>query len=194
GSRRMAYYQNPLDVTRLPAWQALSEHRQAMHDFSMRDAFHNNPQRFEQFSLKDCGLFLDYSKNLISAETRRLLVELAEQAGLPDSIRALFAGEVLNASEGRPALHTALRRPLGDKQIVNGENVMPDVHRVLHQMTELVSRIHNRLLRGYSEEPITDVVNIGIGGSYLGPELVSQALLPFAQKGVRCHYLANIDG
>jgi glucose-6-phosphate isomerase len=190
----MAYYQNPLDVTRLPAWQALIDHHHAMHDFSMREAFHSNPQRFEQFSLADCGLFLDYSKNLISADTRRLLVDLAQQTGLTESIRALFAGEIVNASEGRPALHTALRRPLGDKQLVNGENVMPEVHRVLNQMTELVGRIHNRLWRGYSEQAITDVVNIGIGGSYLGPELVSEALLPFAQKGVRCHYLANIDG
>ncbi|MBU2322989.1 MAG: glucose-6-phosphate isomerase, partial [Gammaproteobacteria bacterium] len=93
-----------------------------------------------------------------------------------------------------PALHTALRRPFGDRLLVNGENVMPDVHRVLNQMTELVGRIHDGLWRGYTEKPITDVVNIGIGGSFLGPQLVSEALLPFAQRGVRCHYLANIDG
>ena len=91
-------------------------------------------------------------------------------------------------------LHTALRRPIGDKVRVDGKDVMPEVHRVLHQMTELVGYVHNGLWRGYTEKPITDVVNIGIGGSFLGPQLVSEALLPFAQKGVRCHYLANIDG
>jgi glucose-6-phosphate isomerase len=91
-------------------------------------------------------------------------------------------------------LHTALRRPVGDKLSVNGVNVMPEVHKVLNQITELVGRIHDGLWRGYTEKPITDVVNIGIGGSFLGPELVSEALLPYAQKGVRCHYLANIDG
>src|SRR5690606_32859807 len=113
---------------------------------------------------------------------------------LEQSIQALFAGEPVNGSEQRPALHTALRRPMGDALVVDGENIMPEVHRVLNKMTELVGRIHNGLWRGYNEQPITDVVNIGIGGSFLGPQLVSEALLPFAQKGVRCHYLANIDG
>ncbi|MBX9756021.1 MAG: glucose-6-phosphate isomerase [Pseudomonadaceae bacterium] len=190
----MAYYQNPLDATLLPAWQALSQHREAMQDFSLRQAFAENPQRFSDFSMSSSSLFLDYSKNLITSETRSLLVDLARECGLEQAIRALFDGELVNSSEGRPALHTALRRPVGDRLEVNGVNVMPEVHRVLNQMTELVSRIHNGLWRGYSEKPITDIVNIGIGGSFLGPQLVSEALLPFAQKGVSCHYLANIDG
>ncbi|MBD1553748.1 glucose-6-phosphate isomerase [Pseudomonas typographi] len=190
----MAYYRTPHDVTTLPAWQALSEHRAAMKGFSMREAFNADPNRFDTFSLSGCGLFLDYSKNLITQHTRDLLVQLADEVKLQDAIGAMFSGEILNASENRPALHTALRRPVGDKLKVNGSNVMPEVHRVLNQMTELVTRIHDGLWRGYSEKPITDVVNIGIGGSFLGPELVSEALLPYAQKGVRCHYLANIDG
>ncbi|MCQ2995823.1 Glucose-6-phosphate isomerase [Pseudomonas savastanoi pv. glycinea] len=190
----MAYYRTPSDVTALPAWQALNQHRQAMQDFSMREAFNADPQRFDQFTLSSCGLFLDYSKNLINAETRDLLVKLANEVGLKDAIKAQYDGELVNSSEGRPALHTALRRPVGDKLNVNGVNVMPDVHKVLNQMTDLVGRIHDGLWRGYSEKPITDVVNIGIGGSFLGPELVSEALLSYAQKGVRCHYLANIDG
>ena len=165
-----------------------------MQDFSLRQAFAEDPQRFERFSLNGCGLFLDYSKNLIEASTRQQLVQLAEQAGLQQAIAALFAGEPVNGSEARPALHTALRRPMGDVLMVDGRNVMPEIHQVLHKMTELVGRIHNGLWRGYNEHPITDVVNIGIGGSFLGPQLVSEALLPFAQKGVRCHYLANIDG
>ncbi|WP_024678757.1 glucose-6-phosphate isomerase [Pseudomonas syringae] len=190
----MAYYRNPSDVTALPAWQALTKHRQAMQDFSMREAFTADPKRFSQFTLSSAGLFLDYSKNLITAETRDLLVALAGEVGLKDAIKAQYDGELVNSSEGRPALHTALRRPVGDKLKVNGVDVIPDVHRVLNQMTELVGRIHDGLWRGYTEKPITDVVNIGIGGSFLGPELVSEALVAYAHKGVRCHYLANIDG
>ncbi|MFJ2491619.1 glucose-6-phosphate isomerase [Pseudomonas iridis] len=190
----MAYYLNPQDVTALPAWQALKDHRQAMQDFSMREAFNADPQRFNQFTLSSCGLFLDYSKNLINPQTRDLLVSLANEVDLKGAIKALFDGEIVNTSEQRPALHTALRRPVGDKLSVNGVNVMPEVHKVLNQITDLVGRIHDGLWRGYTEKPITDVVNIGIGGSFLGPELVSEALLSYAQKGVRCHYLANIDG
>ncbi|OPG74369.1 glucose-6-phosphate isomerase [Pseudomonas ogarae] len=190
----MAYYRTPHDVTALPAWQALNDHRKAMQDFSMREAFNADPQRFTQFTLSSCGLFLDYSKNLINAQTRDLLVGLANEVDLKGAIKSLFEGEIVNASENRPALHTALRRPVGDKLLVNGVNVMPDVHKVLNQITDLVGRIHDGLWRGYTEKPITDVVNIGIGGSFLGPELVSEALLSYAQKGVRCHYLANIDG
>lgn len=190
----MAYYRTPSDVTALPAWQALSEHRKAMQDFSMREAFNADPQRFSEFTLSSAGLFLDYSKNLITTETRNLLVSLANEVGLKDAIKAQYDGELVNSSEGRPALHTALRRPVGDKLKVNGVDVIPDVHRVLNQMTELVGRIHDGLWRGYTEKPITDVVNIGIGGSFLGPELVSEALVAYAHKGVRCHYLANIDG
>ncbi|BBP57279.1 glucose-6-phosphate isomerase [Pseudomonas sp. St316] len=190
----MAYYRTPHDVTALPAWQALNDHRKAMQDFSMREAFNADPQRFNQFTLSSCGLFLDYSKNLINAQTRDLLVGLANEVDLKGAIKALFEGEIVNASENRPALHTALRRPVGDKLLVNGVNVMPDVHKVLNQITDLVGRIHDGLWRGYTEKPITDVVNIGIGGSFLGPQLVSEALLSYTHKGVRCHYLANIDG
>ena len=190
----MAYYRTPHDVTALPAWQALKLHRAGMQNFSMRDAFNSNPKRFEEFTLSSCGLFLDYSKNLINNETRDLLVNLANEVDLKGAIKSLFGGEIVNASEGRPALHTALRRPVADKLSVNGVNIMPEVHKVLNQMTELVGRIHDGLWRGYTEKPITDIVNIGIGGSFLGPELVSEALLSYAQKGVRCHYLANIDG
>lgn len=190
----MAYYRTPHDVTALPAWQALKLHRADMQNFSMRDAFNSNPKRFEEFTLSSCGLFLDYSKNLITNETRELLVDLANEVDLKGAIHSLFSGEIVNASEGRPALHTALRRPVADKLSVNGADIMPEVHKVLNQMTELVGRIHDGLWRGYTEKPITDIVNIGIGGSFLGPELVSEALLSYAQKGVRCHYLANIDG
>lgn len=190
----MEHYLQPLDATQLPAWQALREQRARMQDFSLREAFARDPQRFARYSLSRGGLFLDYSKNLIDAPSLACLLELAEQVRLRPAIEALFEGRPVNASERRPALHTALRRPIGERVLVDGVDVMPQVHRVLGQMTELVQRIHNGLWRGYTEKPITDVVNIGIGGSFLGPQLVSEALLPFAQRGVHCHYLANIDG
>mgnify|MGYP002651126696 CR=1 FL=1 len=190
----MKHHLTPLDATQLDSWRALAAHRQELQDFRMRQAYIDDPERFKRFSFSACGLFLDFSKNLIRQDTIDLLVKLAEEARLSDAIRAMFDGEAINASERRPVLHTALRRPIGDKVLVDGVDVMPEVHRVLHQMTELVGYVHNGLWRGYTEKPITDVVNIGIGGSFLGPQLVSEALLPFAQKGVRCHYLANIDG
>ncbi|MFI8610073.1 glucose-6-phosphate isomerase [Pseudomonas sp. NPDC077649] len=190
----MAYYQQPHDVTRLPAWHALQQHRAEMAGFSMREAFATDARRFQRFSLNSCGLLLDYSKNLIDERSLELLIQLAEQADLQGAIDALYSGEQVNASEGRAALHTALRSPIGRRLVVDGADIIPQVHRVLNQMTELVSRIHSGLWRGYSEKPITEVVNIGIGGSFLGPQLVSEALRPFTQRGVRCHYLANIDG
>ena len=190
----MAYYQQPHDVTTLPAWQALQQHRAEMAGFSMREAFAADTRRYQRFSLDSCGLLLDYSKNLIDERSLELLIQLAEQAGLQESIANLFNGEQVNASEGRAALHTALRSPIGRRLLVDGHDIIPEVHRVLNQVTELVSRIHSGLWRGYSEKPIKEVVNIGIGGSFLGPQLVSEALRPFTQRGVRCHYLANIDG
>ncbi|PTU79027.1 glucose-6-phosphate isomerase [Pseudomonas indoloxydans] len=190
----MAYYQQPQDVTTLPAWQALQQHRAEMAGFSMREAFAADARRFQRFSLDSCGLLLDYSKNLIDERGLELLIQLADQAGLHQSIAALYNGERVNASEDRAALHTALRSPIGRRLLLDGHDIIPEVHRVLNQVTELVSRIHSGLWRGYSEKPIKEVVNIGIGGSFLGPQLVSEALRPFTQRGVRCHYLANIDG
>lgn len=188
------YYLSPKDATKLASWQALTAHYSNMQSFDMRTAFAKDKDRFHRFSLEGCGLLFDYSKNLITDETIRLLVNLANEVGLVEARDALFSGEFVNASERRPALHTALRRPYGDKVYVEGVDIMPEVHKVLYQMTELVTRIHNNLWRGYTDKAITDVVNIGIGGSFLGPMLVSEGLLPFAQQGVSCHYLANIDG
>ena len=188
------YYLNPKDETKLASWQALSTHYSEMQSFDMRVAFVNDKERFHKFSLDGCGLLFDYSKNLITKETVQLLANLAKEVGLVEARDALFSGELVNASENRPALHTALRRPYGDKVYIDNVDIMPEVHKVLYQMTGLVTKIHNNLWRGYTDKAITDVVNIGIGGSFLGPMLVSEGLLPFAQKGVSCHYLANIDG
>ena len=178
----------------LPAWQALAEHQLDMQNFSMRQAFAEDPQRFAKYSLQLDGLLLDFSKNLITEQTLCLFEQLAQQTDLTRAINQMFNGDNVNHSEQRPALHSALRRPIADQLTVDGKDVMPEIHQVLRKMTDFVSKIHNGLWRGYSERPITDVVNIGIGGSFLGPQLVSEALLPYAQQGVRCHFLANIDG
>ncbi|NKF25230.1 glucose-6-phosphate isomerase [Pseudomonas sp. BGM005] len=190
----MAYYSEPVDPTRLQSWHALQTHHDEMRNFSMRGAFAEDSQRFDTFSLNSCGLFLDYSKNLITFNTQDLLIRLAYEVGLEDAKEALFSGETVNTSEQRSALHTALRRPLSEKVVVNGVDIMGQVHTVLNRMTELVSRVHGGIWRGYTERSITDVVNIGIGGSFLGPQLVCEALTPFAQRGVKCHFLSNIDG
>ncbi len=186
------YYIQPQDVTKLSIWQALTDHYRLMKKFDMRQAFSENTNRFKEFSLEGCELLFDYSKNLITKETIQLLVKLANDVGLEQAREDLFSGKFVNASENRAALHTALRRPYGDQVFINDVDIMPEVHQVLHQMTELVNSIHNKLWRGFTEKPITDVVNIGIGGSFLGPMLVSEGLLPFAQKGVTCYYLENI--
>lgn len=190
----MPYYIQPSNVTKLPSWQALVKHYEQMKNFNMKAAFRENPNRFTDFSIDDTGLLFDYSKNLINQQTVSLLVNLVKEVGLAEARKDLFTGKLVNASENRAALHTALRRPFGDQVVVNGKDIMPEVHHVLNQMTVLVNNIHNGLWRGYTNKAITDVVNIGIGGSFLGPKLVSEGLLPFAQKGVTCHYLANIDG
>ena len=148
----MAYYRTPHDVTALPAWQALKLHRASMQNFSMRDAFNSNPKRFEEFTLSSCGLFLDYSKNLITNETRDLLVNLANEVDLKGAIKSLFSGEIVNASEGRPALHTALRRPVADKLSVNGVNIMPEVHKVLNQISRRsVAWLHRKTDHRYRQ-------------------------------------------
>ncbi len=183
-----------LDISSRPIWQQLQAQRQRMQSFRLREAFSSDSSRFQRYSLSRGGLFLDYSKNLIDDDSLACLLQLAREAQLPEAIQALFNGAQVNDTELRPALHTALRRPVGEEVTVNDNDVMPEVHRVIGQMNDLVQRIHSGLWRGYTEEPITDVVNIGIGGSFLGPQLVSEALLPFARHGVRCHYLANIDG
>ena len=135
----MEHHLTPLDATQLASWQALAAHRQDLQNFTMREAFAEDPERFKRFSLSACGLFLDFSKNLIRQDTLDLLVKLAEEAKLGEAIQSMFRGEVINASERRPVLHTALRRPIGDKVMVDGVDVMPEVHRVLHQMAELVA-------------------------------------------------------
>jgi glucose-6-phosphate isomerase len=181
-------------LTSLPAWQALARHYDATKSLHMRDLFAEDPARFAKLSLRLDDLLLDYSKNRVTAETMGLLVALAEQAGLPAAREAMFGGAKINTTEGRAVLHTALRNRANRPVLVDGQDVMPEVNRVLAQMREFSAAIRSGDWRGATGQAITDVVNIGIGGSDLGPVMVCEALKPFAQAGLHSHFVSNVDG
>ncbi len=183
-----------LDLTQLDAWRQLEQHAQEMKQVQMRDLFIQNPQRFQDFFLTAAGIQLDYSKNLLNQKTLDLLLELARQARLPEAIEAMFRGEAINRSEQRPALHVALRNMSHRPMLVNGVDVMPEVRATLAQMEHFTWRIRSTQWRGFSNRPFKDVVSIGIGGSFLGPKLVSASLRPYWTNVLNCHYVANIDG
>ena len=181
-------------LTESPAWQALAAHRREIDATPMRLLFAADPGRFERFSLRLDDLLFDYSKNRITAETMRLLVALAEQAGVRGEIDAMFAGERLNRTEGRAVLHVALRNRSAQPMRVDGRDVMPDVRRVLARMRLFSAAVRSGSWRGHTGRAITDVVNIGIGGSDLGPAMVCDALRPYAQPGLTAHFVSNVDG
>lgn len=183
-----------INPTKTQAWQQLTAHFQEMKDQQMTTLFAKDPQRFERFSQDfESILLLDYSKNIISDKTLKLLTDLARECGLEDGIQQLFAGEKINETEDRAVLHTALRNSANTPVMVDGENVMPDVNRVLDQMENFSRRIITGELAGYTGKPITTVVNIGIGGSDLGPVMVTEALRPFWQQGRNVHFVSNVD-
>ena len=189
----MAYTPLP-PLTDSSQWQQLRAHAQEMQDVHMRELFRQDPKRFEHFSLQAAGLTLDYSKNRITRDSLTRLFALADARHLNQRIEALFAGETVNTTEQRPALHVALRQPHRDPVRVDGEDIIPQVHATLDRMEEFVWRIRSTQWRGFSNKPFTDVVSIGIGGSFLGPKLVSAALKPYWHGQLNCHYVANIDG
>ena len=178
----------------LPAWQALEEHQREMAEVHMRDLFARDPQRFERFSLRLGDILLDYSKNRITAETMALLLDLARQTNVAGKIEAMFTGEKYNNTEKRAVLHVALRnrssRPIF---AAGGVDVMPEVNRVLAHMRAFSEEVRSGAWRGYTGKAITDVVNIGIGGSDLGPKMVCEALKPYGKPGLRVHFVSNVD-
>ena len=181
-----------IDPTQTAAWQQLQDHINSK-VLSMKALFADDPQRFERFSIRNGALLLDYSKNLITAETMELLRQLATECGLEDAIKACFEGQAINETEGRAVLHSALRNRSGNPVVVNGEDVMPEVHRVLDQMEKFCDRVISGEWKGFSGKEITDVVNIGIGGSDLGPLMVTEALKPYANH-LNFHFVSNVDG
>ena len=176
-----------------PAWRKLIAHQKEMAGVHMRELFARDPQRFERFSLQLGGILFDYSKNRITNETMQALFELADQVDLAGRIRAMFAGEKINTTEDRAVLHVALRNRSNRPIYVDGRDVMPDVNRVLDQMRSFSDDVRSGRWRGCSGEAIHDVVNIGIGGSDLGPKMVCRALHPYSSSDVRVHFVSNVD-
>ena len=176
----------------LPAWKTLEEHAETGSSLQLGELFAADPYRFERLSLTVEGILIDYSKNLVTQETIQLLLRLADEAGLLTAIAAMFSGEKINTTEDRAVLHVALRNRSNRPIRVGGEDVMPAVNRVLKQMRRFSEAVRSGSWRGYSGKPIRDVVNIGIGGSDLGPKMVTTALTPYAGP-LRVHFVSNID-
>jgi glucose-6-phosphate isomerase len=181
-------------LSALPAWQALSEHAAAMADVHMRDLFAADPQRFEALSVRFGDFLLDYSKNRVTEETMALLVDLARAADVEGWREKMFSGEKINNTEGRAVLHVALRNLADRPLLVDGKDVMPDVTRVLAQMRAFSEAVRSGAWRGRTGDRITDVVNIGIGGSDLGPVMATEALMPYHKPGLNVHFVSNVDG
>ncbi|MEC7376714.1 MAG: glucose-6-phosphate isomerase [Pseudomonadota bacterium] len=185
---------HPHVLTSKPEWQTLRELRERLDTVAMKDLFRDDPGRAKRYFIQGAGLSLDFSKNRITDEVLEALLALADSCALNDRRDALLRGNHVNVTEDRPALHTALRSPGNESILVKGQNVVAEVQRTLARMETLVSEVLDQSRTGYTGKPFTDVVSIGIGGSYLGPKLVGEALQPYAQGGLRCHYVANIDG
>ena len=181
------------DITNTTTWQDLQNHFEQIRDIHMRDMFADDPERFNHFSLQLNDILYDFSKNRINEETIALLLKLAEECQLGDWIERMFTGDHINTSEDRAVLHTALRNNSDEPVMVDGEDVMPAVREELERVKQLASDIRTRRWRGYTGQPITDVVNIGIGGSYLGPMMVNEALRPYSLHDLNIHFVSNVD-
>ena len=180
-------------ITETPAWKALREHYAKIKDLHMRDLFADDSGRFGKFSLRYSDILLDYSKNRITEETLPLLIDLAEQSDLPAWIERMYTGEKINFTEQRAVLHTALRNRSNTPVYVEGVDVMPEVNRVLEKMRRFTDNVRSGEWKGYSAKSITDVVNIGIGGSDLGPVMVTEAMKPYGYR-LNVHFVSNVDG
>ncbi|MDQ6848701.1 MAG: glucose-6-phosphate isomerase [Actinomycetota bacterium] len=183
---------NPLRAR--PAWQALATHYDEIRGRHLRDLFADDPGRGERLSVEAEGIYLDYSKNRITDDSLRLLLELAEQSGLRGHIDDMFAGSKINVTEDRAVLHVALRAPRGERIQVDGVDVVPAVHEVLARMSEFAEKIRAGRWRGHTGKPITSIVNIGIGGSDLGPVMAYEALRHFSARELSFRFVSNVDG
>ena len=181
-------------LTATPAWKALEAHAGSVAGLHMRDLFAADPGRFGAFSISLPGIFLDYAKNRVTADTMALLMDLARQAGVEAWRRRMFSGGPVNSTEGRPALHVALRNRSGGPVMVGGIDVMPLVRGVLARMRDFADALHTGAWKGATGKPVADVVSIGIGGSHLGPEMVCEALTPYRMSRPGIHFIANVDG
>jgi len=177
-----------------PAWKALTAHYAQVKDLHLRKLFADDPGRAERFAAEGAGLFLDYSKNRITDETVRLLLQLAEERGVAKRRDAMFGGGKINTTERRAVLHVALRAPRGTRIDADGVDVVPEVHKVLDAMADFAARVRSGAFAGHTGKRIRNVVNIGIGGSYLGPEMAYRALRPYSDRSMTFRFVANVDG
>ncbi|HTO48954.1 MAG TPA: glucose-6-phosphate isomerase [Burkholderiales bacterium] len=181
-------------VTPRPVWRALQAHYATIHGVHLRKLFADDPGRGERLTAEAAGIYFDYSKNRVNDETLRLLVQLAEEAGLRARIDAMFRGERINVSENRAVLHVALRSPRGASIVVDGENVVPEVHAVLDRMTDFANRVRSGAWKGHTRKRIRNVINIGIGGSDLGPVMAYEALKHYSARDMTFRFVSNVDG
>jgi glucose-6-phosphate isomerase len=181
-------------LTKSQTWKNLKKHYKKISKLHMREMFEADPDRFKKFSLKFKDILLDYSKNRITEETMKLLLQLTKDAKLKSRIKKMFDGDKINFTEKRAVLHTALRNRSNKPVLVDGKNVMPEVNSVLKHMKEFSESVRNGEWKGYTGRQISDVVNIGIGGSDLGPVMVTEALKPYCKQGLNVHFVSNIDG
>ncbi|HEX6108126.1 MAG TPA: glucose-6-phosphate isomerase, partial [Ktedonobacteraceae bacterium] len=184
----MSIYPTPL--THRPAWKALEAHYQKIRDQPLRRLFADDPNRGERFALEALGIYLDYSKNRITDETIRLLLELAESSELRERIDAMFKGEKINITENRAVLHIALRTPRDQAIIVDGVNVVPEVHAVLDKMAHFSNRIRSGAWTGYTGKHMRNIINIGIGGSDLGPSMAYDALKYYSDRNLTMRFVS----
>ena len=183
-----------VSLTATPAWHDLKAHHQKIHDAHLRQLFLDDPKRGERLTVEAGGIFLDYSKNRITNETLRLLVQLAEQCGLRYRIDSMFRGDRINITEDRAVLHVALRAPQTASIMVDGENVVPQVHAVLDKMADFSDRVRSGAWKGHTGQRIRNIVNIGIGGSDLGPVMAYEALRHYSDRSMTFRFVSNIDG
>jgi glucose-6-phosphate isomerase len=181
-------------LTQRAAWKALVAHHEKIQTTHLRSLFSDDPQRASRFTIEAVGLFLDYSKNRITEETRKLLLQLAEESGLRERRDAMFRGEKINVTENRAVLHVALRAPKGEKIIVDGQDVVPAVHAVLDKMAAFSNRVRSGEWKGYTGKRIRNVINIGIGGSDLGPVMAYEALKDYSDRSMVFRFVSNVDG
>ena len=181
-------------LKQLPAWQALEQHAATMRSATLHQLFADNPTRGEHFTAEAAGIFLDYSKHRITAETLKLFFQLAEESGLVARRDAMFSGEKINITEKRAVLHVALRAPRGESILVDGEDVVPAVHEVLDKMTAFADRLRSGEWKGHTGKRIRNVVNIGIGGSDLGPVMAYEALKFYSDRSLTFRFVSNVDG
>lgn len=177
-----------------PSWQALTKHREEASKLHVRELFETDPGRAERLSGEACGIFLDWSKQRVTDETMRLLIALAKQADVEGWRDKMFAGEKINFTEGRAVLHVALRNRSNTPILVDGKDVMPEVNSALAKMRDFSDRVRDGEWTGYTGKSITDIVNIGIGGSDLGPYMVTEALKPYSKRDLHVHFVSNVDG